>query len=493
MKVFFDCILTAGSPKHCSTTMQFAKLAEMLFAAREDIFIYWAIPKGLPGAKRKDYEEHPKIKYIEIEQDWGDRNVEYRRLPAEYSRILRHEGDCWDWDVMVTIRAPLIPNIRAICSNYRNPKVSRKKKILCIEDMMASSKKPTVSIGDIEAQDLMLVSGYVASDMVLCPAYHQKRWALELARDHLSASHVRTIMKNFREVSHLCLGDYPEQGLKDKFKYKGDRKLNVAFVGRLERFGTRLNVMNSILSNTFILHNDKVHPFICTITEGDTHVDTCAIEVRHPKQKEFWRICREEMDLTISFSVDVELNMSKLEPTLFGVPTIVIRAPWSEAMFGKDYPFMVKSENEAYAWVTKFQEEYDKWYEVFAEWWNNWFMPTYQQREAEDGMYTILLDEILNYPEHAESYLPDTFKDNRMVADVFNAMPKGEVINFETVLRGLVADKKMDNGTLYKYVKGIDGSNLTFSIDWHMIRLGLIHYHGVKDAGAEPGTFIVPA
>lgn len=473
--------------------MQFVKLADMLMAQRHDLYIYWAIPKGLPEKIRSEYEEHERIKYIEIEQNWRDRNVEYRRLPAEYSRILRNDGECWDWDVMVTVRTPLIPNIRAIASSYRIPKSSRKKKILCIEDMMVCTKKPTVAMGDYEAQDIMLLSGYIASDVVLCPAYHQKRWALDIAREHLSASHIRDLMYKFREVSHLCLDDYKQRGLKTKFKYDGKRKMNVAFVGRLERFGMRLDSMNSILGNSFILHSDKIHPFICTITEGEAFVDTAAIEVRHPKQKEFWKICREEMDLTLAFSIDVELNMSKLEPTLFGVPTVVIRAPWSEAMFGEDYPFLVKTETEAYGWVKAFQDDYEKCYGMFSDWFNNWFIPTYTKREKEDGMYDILVAETLNYNETLLKHVSDSFEHNAFVSDVASCMEVGKVFTLDSLLSDMVKAKKMEGAQLAKLRNGVDGFNLAFGQDWHYVRSGLQLYHNVEDAGKDAGTFIKTA
>lgn len=493
MKLFFDCLLTAPSPKQCSTTMQFMKLFELLVGVRDDIYFYWAIPNDLSKEARAEYLEHDRIKYVEIEQKWKDRNVEYRRLPAEYSRILRNDGECWDWDVMVTVRTPLIPNMRAIASSYRIPKSSRKKKIILIEDMMVCTKKPTVAIGDMEAQDIMLVTGYLGADVVLCPAYHQKQWALEIAKEHLSFSHVNAIRKKFREVSHLCLEDYKQRGLKTKHRFKGGRKMNVAMVGRLERFGMRLDDINEILANSFIMGSDKIHPFICTITAGEAFVDTCAIEVRHPKQKEFWKICREEMDLTLAFSIDVELNMSKLEPTLFGVPTIAIRAPWSEAMFGVDYPFLVKTKNEAYGWIKAFADDYEKCYGMFAEWYNSWFIPTYKSREEEDGMYNILVEECLNYQDQLIKHVSDTFEDNKFVADVAAEMPIGEVFDMDDVLSAMVKAKKLEGAQIAKYRNGVDGFNLAFTQDWHLVRVGLQLYHNVKDAGKDLGIFIKTA
>lgn len=495
MKLWFDCLLTAPSPKQCSTTMQFRKIADLMFAKRDDVYIYWAIPKGLPEKARAEYDEDPRITYVEIEQNWRDRNVEYMRLPAEYSRFLRVDGPYWDWDIMVTVRTPMIPSIRAVSGSYRHSHLSRKRKIICIEDMMVSTKKPTVAMGDPVAQDIMTITGYLAADVVLCPAYHQKSMALDMAREHLSAYHVRALREKFKEVSHLQFGDYPDTALKTKFKYdsKGERRMNLAFIGRLERFGLRLDDMNKLLGGSFILREDKIRPIVCTITQGDTHIDTDAIEVLHPKQQEFWRLCKEEIDLCLAFSIDVELNMSKLEPTMFGVPTLVIRAPWSEAMFGADYPFMVKGNTEAFAWITKFQEDYEGCYKLFADWWEDWFIPTYEKREKEDGMYEHIITEILNYYEGLEKLLPASYENNGFVRDIAEAIPVGEVTTLEAVVEALVKAKKMDAVMLAKLHNGCDRFNLTFTTDWHYTRIGLQMYHNVVDAGAGVGTILKTA
>lgn len=481
MKVLFDCILTA-EPAKCSTNIQFVTLSNILLK-HPDMFIYWPIPDSVTPEQALFYPQDARIKYIRVHQ-YPDRMKEYMRLPPHMEDLLAVNGSTWDWDVLVTVRTPQVPAMRLHCNSVRTTRQKWMRKIIVIEDMMMLSKKPTVAQSDPEVQDRMTLEGYLASDITLCPAYHQKKWAMEVARDHFSFASLKTISHNFVECCQLELSKHP-YGLKTKHKFDGSRKLGVAFVGRLERFGTRLDVMNGLLKNQYILHDDKVRTFICTVTKGDTFVDTDAIEVLHPQREEFWRISREEMDVALAFSIDVELTLSKLEPLMFGVPLIIVKAPWSVGMVGEDYPFFVKTETEAFALIGMFKDNYEACYDKFTKWYNEWFIPEYTRREQEDGMYMLLERETINFNERL-SKLPDGYKDNAIVQLI--AEHGGQEFHLKELLETLLAKKLVGREFVDKLTEGDrEKRGLTWTTNFNLFRLALKHFFNYEDASVALG------
>jgi len=250
MKVMFDCIVTQDPASKCSTVAQFVTLAEMLLK-EPDTFIYWPVPEFLGGT----LEEHgfpidDRIKYVRMNQK-KDRTREYNLIRPWLEEALSFTGPMWDWDVLVTVRVPQIPMMKVMSLSPRS--VNRRdwtKKIIAIEDMMVLSMKPTVAQSHEPIQDRMTLEGYLAADAVLIPAYHEKKWALDVAKKYFSPASVLAMSKKMREVCHLNL---PSLQLKKK-PYDGSRKMNVAFVGRLERSNARLNVINGILVDAVRYH-----------------------------------------------------------------------------------------------------------------------------------------------------------------------------------------------------------------------------------------------
>lgn len=484
MKVLFDCIVTQA-PGKCSTTVQFITLAEMLLEI-PDVFIYWPIPDRFDAEDMEALPQSDRIQYIPLPQS-KDRMKEYNRVHKELDDIVSFNGPTWDWDVLVTVRSTMVSIMKTISLSPRQKSRFWTKRIVLIEDMMVLSKKPTVAQSVVDVQDRMTLEGYLAADKVLIPAYHETAWVMEIARKHLSAGSIKEIKDKIREVCHLNMPAYKLKS--PKHKYNPDRKMNVAFVGRMEKASARLTSINAILRNQFIVNSGKVHPFICTVSDGPKGINTKAIEMRYPKRKEFHRICREEMDLAIFFTVDVELNMSMLEPISMGVPIIVKREKWSEAMVGEDYPFLVTGESQAFALISAFQKDYDKMYAVFAKWFKEWFVPTYEKRSSEDGMYKHLVDFILNggpCDEECQRLL-GSLGQNEIVrlmvehgGDEFVMFDLIEKLG-DTVLRTL-ADKVKEGDR--------DNRGLVWSTPWNDFRLALQQFYGYKDASVKVGHLI---
>jgi hypothetical protein len=74
----------------------------------------------------------------------------------------------------------------------------------------------------------------------------------------------------------------------------------------------------------------------------------------------------------VNLSTVEDFSLSTYEPLLMGVPTIVANRPWSEFL-GPTYPFRVKNEVEAYAWINEAVQEYGTFYARFRDWHESWW------------------------------------------------------------------------------------------------------------------------
>lgn len=476
MKVVFDCIVTQSADR-CSTVIQFVTLANMLLE-QPDVFIYWPVPASFG---KEDYDFLPKsdrIQYIPVFMA-TDRMKEYNRLPEYLTDMLYFHGSHWDWDVIVTVRTCQVPMMRVLATGIRTPHFAWTKRILVIEDMMILSKKPSVGQSNPDVQDRMTIEGYIAADKVFMPAYHQIPWVMEVAKQHFSFARCRELVAKIQEVCHLNMPSFSTKAdLYDK-----SRKLEVAFVGRTSRHGSRLGEINELFLRQFILHDDIIHPFVCTVSNSNRGLNDEIIDVYRPNREEFHKIARTKMDLAVYFYVDVELNMSMLEPISMGVPALVPDAPWSRAMVGDDYPFFVSIGTQSYAMVLEFQKNYKKNYDKFVVWFNEWFVPTYTKRMAEDGMYTAIVDAITAPLVGFEERHP-TIKNNVVVKELVN-YGGNELSVTECIKEGGTAHfgslpvKVSEN---WRSVRG-----LAWSTSWNDYRLSMKASYGYEDASVKVG------
>jgi hypothetical protein len=476
MKVLFDCVLTA-KPSKCSTTVQFITLAKMLMEDPTK-FVYWPIPDRLTEEEKEAYPKHERILYIPIHQ-YKDRMKEYNRINDRLENLLSFNGDTWDWDVVVTVRSTMVSMMKVLALSPRQKHRAWSKRVVLIEDMMVLSKKPTVALSHPEVQDRMTIEAYLAADAVLMPAYHQKNWVGEVARQYFSPSTVMRALRNVREVCHLNL---PEFKLKTDLKYKGDRPLGVCFTGRLERFGTRIGDVNEVMVKQFIADKEGLRLFVCTVTDGSIIFSKDIVEVLHPNRDEYWRICREEMDVAIVMSVDVELSASFLEMISFGVPLIVVKAPWSIAQFGDSYPFFIKNLSQAHAYISMFRKNYSEMYEQFMKWQKEWFVPTYTKRINEDGLYKWLMYEINRTDLEGKDM--ESLKNNAIVK-LMNEKGGDEFVMFDLI----DALGETDLETLAKKTEEGDREtrSLVFSTPWNEFRIALMGCYGWEDASVKTG------
>lgn len=404
MKILFDCIVTA-SPERCSTTVQFVTLAERLLK-HPDVFIYWPIPDRLEPEELEFYPDDVRIKYFPIPQS-KDRLREYNRIVPEFENLLAFNGSTWDWDVLVTVRSTQVPMMRVISNSPRTPHRASHRRIVLIEDMMILSKKPTVAQSNVDVQDRLTIEAYLAADKVLMPAYHQLDWVMSVARKHFTPARLKDLRGRVSEVCHLNMPTYK---LKTSEQYPKE-KLGVAFVERLGKHDARLKDLNAAFTKQYILYGDGIDSFVCTVSKiGGCNLFHESVEVLRPDRSKFWELCQTRMGVALSLHRDVELNMSLLEPLAFGVPLIVAKAPWSIAMVGKDYPFFCSGVSQMFGLISAFRKDYASLYAKFSRWFEDWFVPTYEKRRSEQGLYNSL-EELCTTPTYGTDGLSQMCKD----------------------------------------------------------------------------------
>ena len=483
MKVLFDCVVTQTPASKCSTTIMFVTLAKRLLE-QPNVFIYWPIPEWTSEADMESfYPVSDRIQYLRVPQS-KDRMKEYMRLSKEMESLIAFNGSHWDWDVLVTMRSLMVPTMRMLSIRPGQDSRGWTKRIYLIENMMIMSCKPTVAQTTVDVQDRACFEAYLASDQTLLPAYHQKKLAIEIARKHFLPYTVKELGTKIREVCQL---DMLKFSTKDpQFRYKGDRKLNVYFVGRMERANARLSLLNEVFTNQFILNSDKVQSGVCTVSPTEKEFDNRVTVIQHPKREEFWRICQQEMDVSIFAHVDVELNLSMLEPITFGVPAIVKHGPWSVGMLGEDYPFFFRSVVEAYALLNEFTSKYDKMYAKYEKWYQDWFVPVYTRRVQEDGLYNKLMELIMDTSSFVNKEATIKSLEGNEIVQLIAQRGGDQFVTFD-LIRKLGAEGELRG--LADKAKGEDRErrSITFSTPWNDFRVGLKQYHDYEDASVVVG------
>jgi hypothetical protein len=190
----------------------------------------------------------------------------------------------------------------------------------------------------------------------------------------------------------------------------------LVFAGRLEKTAARIESINEVFKNQFILHSERIEPKILSVSaplcRAEEQLEKDAMEVLHLGRNDFWKMAKERMDLALYFHVDGGLLMSIFEPVSFGVPAIVKDAPWSRSVFGDRYPFYADNETQAYGLVNMFLNDYAGMYAQFVQWFEAWFVPEYTRRSSEDNLFDNVSQSVLA-PQVPSNI--DGLKKNRIV------------------------------------------------------------------------------
>ena len=268
VRILLDPVLTAH-PSRCSTFIQFATLMQRWTAARNDVFFYclladWDLPKGeldwLP--------QHPNIRYIRVPQH-PDRTKEYFTLRNEIDHLISFNGELWDFDILITVRAGLAALYKLLVTSPRQLGVRYLKQVWVIENMPVMSFKGSVMVIDPDVQDRFTLDGYLAADRVTMMSYHEKAGAMRIARKFYAPTVVLELERKIKEVLPAQFSEFKLKDPAHWFEPDKDHRFCIAYVGRLAAAGTNIDKIYNVMTNQWIIHGgDRVRMVVCTVSRG---------------------------------------------------------------------------------------------------------------------------------------------------------------------------------------------------------------------------------
>jgi glycosyltransferase involved in cell wall biosynthesis len=482
VKLLLDCIVTSPQPSKCSTSIIYKTMVERILAERDDVFVYWLIPDWISEEEMKWYPDDARIQYMPIAQT-KDRVREYLTLPRELYDALTFYGPCWDFDVLITGRAGLVPQMRLLMNG---PRVANKfwvKEVWLIDVMPCLSYKETVPQMAAGIHDRWTLAGYQAADRVWNVSYYEPEKAKLLARKLLPPSQAIDVSKKLRPAVTAQFDNFELKA--KKFRFKPGQTFGLSFIGRMEK-ANGIEDIADILEKAWILRGDKVKQIVCTVSQVVKRFDEEIVDVRFPPREEFWRICREELHAFVVMERSGAISLSVLEPLMLGVPVITMRNEKMVSLLGADYPFFADGPATLYGVFKALYDDYEASYEKFAKWHVEKFQPLWKARFEADLIYPQLVDACAAYEDKlvARSDELIALRDNETVQLIAQNHAPGETI-YETVRKigsGLM-------GVMVKKTRYEDHSarNLTFMSNWNSYRLGLKLFHGFRDGGLGLG------
>lgn len=499
MRILLDPVLTAD-PAKCSVTIQFYEFVRRTLEVekRTDVFFYWIVPTHVEDEAFGWYPKHPNIQYIRMPRS-KDRVRDYITMSPEMEEVLAFNGSHWDFDVLLTVRAMLIPLMRVIMNSPRTRKTAWTKEVWLIEDMPMMQFKTTVPTMVPDVHDRMTIEGHIAADRSFVCSYHERPEIIRAARQYFTPSIVRDLDAKLQDVVTAQFESYQLKTPDQYYTPGGDKPFGLAYIGRMEKANNIVDI-HDIMLKTWVMRGDKVKLVVCTVSKVVPVFDTELVDVRQPNREEFWKIVKEEMHAFLKMPNGGGFSLSLIEPIMLGTPVLTIRTPAYESLLGKEYPLFAEGPSQVPGLVKALYDDYGYHYERFREWHENWFRPTYARRMQEDLLYTKLsaaIDAFNRKLEDRKSELM-SLEENKMVqrlAELLGTQPEGCAAPIRTVFDGLrwmgesgevdVLDKKTEPGDRLT-------RNITFSTPWNPYRLGLMLHYGYRDASADVGHLEKP-
>jgi hypothetical protein len=389
--------------------------------------------------------------------------------------------------VLLTMRTGLVPLFRLLMNSPRHPNLAWLKEVWLIEEMPLMDFKRTVLTINADVQDRFTIEGYLAADYVYMLSYHERPAVLRRARDFFAPSLVRSLEAKLHSVVTSQNTDY---ALFDESRYpQPGQPFCIAHSGRMEK-ANRIEEINKMMVNQFVMKGDKVRLLVTSVSSVVKEFDTSIVEVKQASRDEFWRLCKEEMHVFVKMPIEGGFSNALFEPMLFGVPAIIAREPWSEHLFGDDYPFFVRGEVEAYAMVNLFHEDYPKMYARWADWHVNVFRPLMNKRFEDDLVYNLLdrnIEAFANTRARFRESHPGK-ETNAFVGDLLAEAADAQELVIGEALAKLVEKKKVGKTMLDKLQPGDrDERGLVWSTAFNEYRVILETFHGWRDASVKTG------
>lgn len=391
MKVLFDFVYTSRRMGWCSTHFVFKRTAEFLLQKYPDMQIYYVVPTEGGEIERDDLINHPRCVNVPMPQSM-DRRKDYFLLNKEWVSLFSRFGTYWDWDVLVTVRLPLIPTMR----HFVDVSNTFRKRFVGFDIYpMFNFKKTNLVLDDSERAALI---GHLATDWSVVESPHELDGVLAYAkadfsfssqlrlREKMSVKHLRPIKND--EDQPFALKDRKVESLKrDGLKVIYCQRLGATqkrpqlvldsfFYSFVADSGIKFSLFTNSAKGKFTPESVKANGVIGDKRVGD-FIEAGALP------REVFRERLLDSHIAVTFSSDEGMPLSIYESLANGVIVIASREPWSEAILGKNYPFLVSGVPEAVAQVKLIKRDYEKVYaEKFLPWYKDTFIPLSRKHEG---------------------------------------------------------------------------------------------------------------
>lgn len=500
MKLLIDPIYTTH-PSRCASAAKYAKIWSYLAPQMPDLYAYWLVPQdteqecwdwlmSLPCRERINFINMPAPGIL-------DRYREYSRLPEELENIYAIDGSYWDWDILITNKAALIPLIRMNCHKVGAETMRWAKKIVLLEDMPMMSYKSAVAIAPGDVSDMQTVMGYYHADVTAICAFWQKDKIMNTARAFFTPAVLRKLQRTLVESSPIQVEKVEQKTKATVTKIiNREKPFTISFSGRMV-WGHRLEDIWDIMGKHWITKNGKDGTKLrCIMTTaskglGQGMAPPDFIEFCPAPREEFWRIVKEESDVGLFLSNEEDYSLSLVEPLILGLPVAVLDCDWARATLGDEYPFYIRNPQEAYGVVWAFYEDYATNYKKFVDWQRKHFLPLLLSRN--DSWTPLVVKGAIDQWKADFAEWAAKGKTQEMVERVVPYMTdKPE--HLLTSLRHM-CDGEEDIRTFKAKLlpNQRDEIRSVWVTDFHTMRLQLIANHGVVDAGCTVGILAKPA
>lgn len=487
MKVLFEPIYST-QPHKCSSASKYKRIATDLLAQRDDVFIYWPIPEWTDETSHNWLPKDERIRYIDHNVT-KDRVREYQLYYEDLERKVAFFGECWDYDVLITMRTAQVANMRASMNSPRQKRMTWLKKLVLLEEMAILDFRKTVPVSAPEAQDALTILGYLTSDISYITAQHVREGIIQRAKTIYSPSQVNMLRDKLRLVNPALIDEFSTKGPQHRFK-RGEQPFCLGFVGRMSNSMTRLPDVYEVMDKNWIMKGDQgFKVIISTVSTGVKLPPPDFVVFENNPREKFWARVKEDMHLVISMSIDAEFSLSLIEPVIFGTPLVIAREDWTEGLLGKEYPFFVKGKVQAMGVIRAFHDDYDAMYQKFVEWRETHFKPRFEPGGVYDrNLYRDLLTEIGDYDWQVSNRFREAHpnKETNKIAQLVmeRVADKDEFVLFD-VLRDLDKDGTLRN--LGDKLDEDDKRNLTFMTPWHEWKVIFRTFFGFTDASTQLG------
>lgn len=402
-----------GRPSTCSTSYMMWQIIKKMSAESADVFFRLLVPRKLleDEAESAFVNQMPdRVKVIPYGGTHLDRMREHWSFSPELAALMHpSHDDLWDVDVVLSSRMAQLDMFRF---NSARPVAFGKgstRVFIGLEEMPMYEFSKTVLWTRQGALDLMSLSSAMSADAVVVNSLWAKSEMLQCARQFLSPSRVRELEPNIYETLPVKLQELnlhtPKQ-LEDDNRPAG---FNVAFCGRITGTRNFKDVAELFRKQfSFPLGKGAMKFVISTNSQSSgssNYGDISMLDFEMNNREQFHEFLKTRAHVAVNLSTVEDFSLSTYEPLLMGVPMIVADRPWSQFL-GKDYPFRVKTEVEAYAWINAFAKDYAGTYALFQKWHDSYWKDFVSGPKNKDTA-TVVSSLIHQFRGEAFEYLKD--------------------------------------------------------------------------------------